>query len=50
MINDFVKKCFEDTCKVWFPICEHKFEHKSKFKDNKWESKFKWKSKCKCKK
>ena len=35
MINDFVKKCFEDTSKVWFPLCEHTFEHKSEFKDNK---------------
>lgn len=42
MINDVVKKC-----KVCFPMCELKFEHKCKFKDNKWESKFKLKSKCK---
>jgi hypothetical protein len=42
MINGFVKKCIEATCKV----CELKFEHKCKFKDNKWESKLKLKSKC----
>ncbi len=42
MINNFVKKC-----KVRFPMCELKFEHKCKFKDNKWESKFKLKSNCK---
>lgn len=42
MMKDIVKKC-----KVRFPMCELKFEHKCKFKDNKWESKFKLKSKCK---